>query len=154
MGSSWTRARTHVPCSGRWILNHCATREAHKEKILIRLLGELHWVQMREFILPHPKLQRQFHHYYFPNNLCFSDKAVPENIWSVTTDPYSTDCETPKKWSEIKIAFKCWEALTFSEEWHWQTQHPLPCLWNMDFSSDATFFPGKPFQAFSSLSLW
>ena len=21
------RARTHVPCIGRWILNHCATRE-------------------------------------------------------------------------------------------------------------------------------
>ena len=27
VGSSWTRARTHVPCIGRWILNHCATRE-------------------------------------------------------------------------------------------------------------------------------
>ena len=30
MGSSQTRARTHVPCIGRQILNHCATREAHK----------------------------------------------------------------------------------------------------------------------------
>ena len=28
VGSSWTRARTHVPCIGRWILNHCATRDA------------------------------------------------------------------------------------------------------------------------------
>ena len=27
MGSSWTRARTHVPCIGRRILNHCATSE-------------------------------------------------------------------------------------------------------------------------------
>ena len=27
--SSQTRARTHVPCFGRQILNHCATREAH-----------------------------------------------------------------------------------------------------------------------------
>ena len=27
VGSSWTRARTRVPCIGRWILNHCATRE-------------------------------------------------------------------------------------------------------------------------------
>ena len=26
--SSRSRARTHVPCIGRWILNHCATREA------------------------------------------------------------------------------------------------------------------------------
>ena len=28
VGSSWTRARTRVPCIGRKILNHCATREA------------------------------------------------------------------------------------------------------------------------------
>ena len=28
MVSSWTRARTHVPCIGRQILNHCTTREA------------------------------------------------------------------------------------------------------------------------------
>ena len=27
VGSSWARARTCVPCIGRWILNHCATRE-------------------------------------------------------------------------------------------------------------------------------
>ena len=27
MGSSRARARTCVPCIGRWILNHCATRE-------------------------------------------------------------------------------------------------------------------------------
>ena len=29
VGSSWTRAQTHVPCIGRQIINHCATREAH-----------------------------------------------------------------------------------------------------------------------------
>ena len=28
VGFSRTRARTCVPCIGRWILNHCATREA------------------------------------------------------------------------------------------------------------------------------
>ena len=28
VGSSQTRARTRVPCIGRWTLNHCATREA------------------------------------------------------------------------------------------------------------------------------
>ena len=27
-GSSWTWARTHAPCTGRRIPNHCATREA------------------------------------------------------------------------------------------------------------------------------
>ena len=30
VGSSWTRAQTRVPCMGRWILNHCATREVPK----------------------------------------------------------------------------------------------------------------------------
>ena len=29
VGSSRTRARTHVPCIVRRILNHCTTREAH-----------------------------------------------------------------------------------------------------------------------------
>ena len=28
VGSSWTGARTRVPCIGRRTLNHCATREA------------------------------------------------------------------------------------------------------------------------------
>ena len=28
MGSSRTKAQTRVPCIGRWILNHCTTREA------------------------------------------------------------------------------------------------------------------------------
>ena len=28
VGSSQTRAWTRVPCIGRWILNHCTTREA------------------------------------------------------------------------------------------------------------------------------
>ena len=28
VGSSWTRVQTRVPCIGRWIPNHCATREA------------------------------------------------------------------------------------------------------------------------------
>ena len=35
-GISWTRARTHVPCIGRRILNHCATRKAlHFQKFIL-----------------------------------------------------------------------------------------------------------------------
>ena len=34
VGSSQTRARTRVPCIGRQILNHCATREAPRLNIL------------------------------------------------------------------------------------------------------------------------
>ena len=32
VGSSWTRDRTHVPCIGRQILNHCATREVPRHR--------------------------------------------------------------------------------------------------------------------------
>ena len=35
VGSSQTRARTRVPCIGRQILNHCATREAHNPVLLL-----------------------------------------------------------------------------------------------------------------------
>ena len=33
VGSSLTRARTRVPCIGRWILNHCTTREAQEIRL-------------------------------------------------------------------------------------------------------------------------
>ena len=39
MGSSQTRARTHVPCTGRRILNHCATRKATKQTFLIKKMS-------------------------------------------------------------------------------------------------------------------
>ena len=39
VGSSQTRARTRVPCIGRQILNHCATREALSFLHFIMLLG-------------------------------------------------------------------------------------------------------------------
>ena len=35
VGSSWTKARIRVPYVGRWILNHCATREAPLGLILL-----------------------------------------------------------------------------------------------------------------------
>ena len=35
VGSSWTRAQTCVPCTGRRILNHCTTREAPLFVVLI-----------------------------------------------------------------------------------------------------------------------
>ena len=38
VGSSWKRDRTHVPCIGRWILNHCATREVPVAVLLFLLL--------------------------------------------------------------------------------------------------------------------
>ena len=35
VGSSQTRARTCVPCIGRQILNHCATREVPRYTVLV-----------------------------------------------------------------------------------------------------------------------
>ena len=44
VGSSQTRARTHVPCIGRQILNHCATREAPVSISFVKpLLNTLLW---------------------------------------------------------------------------------------------------------------
>ena len=46
VGSSWTRARTRVPCIGRQILNHCATREAPSLEIFLSKIspnGGLPW---------------------------------------------------------------------------------------------------------------
>ena len=37
VGSSRTRDGTRVPCIGRWILNHCATREAHRFRFYIQV---------------------------------------------------------------------------------------------------------------------
>ena len=43
VGSSQIRARTHVPCIGRQILNHCATREAPIAFLIIAILTGVRW---------------------------------------------------------------------------------------------------------------
>ena len=40
VGSSQTRARTRVPCIGRQILNHCATREAPRKGCIFKYSAE------------------------------------------------------------------------------------------------------------------
>ena len=39
VGSSWTRAQTRVPCIGRQILNHCATREDLNQSLMRLIRG-------------------------------------------------------------------------------------------------------------------
>ena len=41
VGSFRTRAQTRVPCIGRWIFNHCATREAPTVFILKSILSPM-----------------------------------------------------------------------------------------------------------------
>ena len=55
VGSSQTRARTRVPCIGRQILNHCATREAQ----LSILYVVLHMCQSQSSTLFLPPLTPQ-----------------------------------------------------------------------------------------------
>ena len=61
VGSSQTRARTRVPCTGRWIPNHCATREAPRSNhfvghiiayLLAYLVGMGQWLDLQLLHLP------------------------------------------------------------------------------------------------------
>ena len=47
VGSSHTRARTCVPCIGRQILNHCATREAHATNFLTSTGRRQHYEKVK-----------------------------------------------------------------------------------------------------------
>ena len=52
VGSSRTRARTRVPCIGRQILNHCATREVLKYNFdVTNFVFSLWWTYLQTFLL-------------------------------------------------------------------------------------------------------
>ena len=51
VGSSRTRARTRVPCIGRWILNHCATREV-LDLALLESIYLLPGMKLRTLVIP------------------------------------------------------------------------------------------------------
>ena len=50
VGSAQTRARTRVPCIGRQILNHCATREARSWSFEIAFRCTFYTQQKRPFV--------------------------------------------------------------------------------------------------------
>ena len=54
MGSSQTRARTHVPCIGRRILNHCATREVLCIDFFTDVISRVGILSPLKFQPPHP----------------------------------------------------------------------------------------------------
>ena len=56
VGSSWNRARTRVPCIGRWILNHCATREV--PPIFLKLKYSCYNVVFAQFFCKHKTAQK------------------------------------------------------------------------------------------------
>ena len=67
VGSSRTRAWTRVPCIGRWILSHCATREAPSPTSLEQFLRAIRNAGSRAIvlILPQIKLNLQLSHCAF-----------------------------------------------------------------------------------------
>ena len=68
VGSSQTRARTRVPCIGRQILNHCATREAQN---LHSLPWILHSLPLSNCLVEKPAISVSAKRLFFeePNNL-------------------------------------------------------------------------------------
>ena len=73
VGSSQSRARTRVPCIGRQILNHCATREAPSKSFIVsgltfRSLIHFEFIfvygvrDFSNFILSHVAVQFSQHH--------------------------------------------------------------------------------------------
>ena len=60
MGSSRTRARTCVLCIGRWILNHCATREVPPQNFFEEKRSPNHQVSNLAFSI-YPSLFHMFH---------------------------------------------------------------------------------------------
>ena len=59
VGSSWTRDLTCVPCIGRWILNHCTTREA-PQQLLKTFLDQQYFFQ-RGIFYPKQCLELPMH---------------------------------------------------------------------------------------------
>ena len=74
MGFSWTRDRTHVPCIGRRILNHCATWEVLSCFVLAFCL----------FVLLNPKI-------ILANKKCiqYNIHKVPKGTISIPQQPGS-----------------------------------------------------------------
>ena len=56
MGSSQTRAQTHVPCIGRQILNHCTTRETPNSITIEKCFSlSFSWIKWANYLLKlHP----------------------------------------------------------------------------------------------------
>ena len=50
VGSSRTRDRTHAPCIGRWILNHCTTRKVPELQFYEKSYGDVMVIQYYECI--------------------------------------------------------------------------------------------------------
>ena len=74
MGSSQTRAQTHVPCIGRRILNHCATREI---SILLFKVTVFHRPHHSVLILFFNYLRKRLLFLFPDSQLCYCSHVLP-----------------------------------------------------------------------------
>ena len=82
VGSSQTRAQTHVPCTGRQTLNHCATREAPTYSFINFSFA----FQIQDFnpSIVHLCMQYQVEMYFFGHLVGqFSQYHLPSNVLSI-----------------------------------------------------------------------
>ena len=92
VGSSRTRAWTCVPCIGRWILNHCATRE---------VLGCSSWFSL--WSIPIPSLEPS------SNSVCFIKFLIPHI--KITALPLQTFQCLPSHTVPLNVALFCTDFL-------------------------------------------
>ena len=148
VGSSQTRARTRVPCFGRQILNHCATREA---RVALILSSGLILVFVLDSFLHHLGLRpRGFQCILAPDTLrtaCLNgaQSFLPSVlVCPLTSREQSLICllhHSPlHHWGKLlclpeSSLFFSPESVSFSSE---AASSPLPCLSNVIFSMEGS----------------
>ena len=111
VGSSYTRAGIHVPCIGRRILNHWATRE-------VPTYGPLWW---RTFVKPEHRYQRHVKKWYKQMRELLDEKSNASTFYPRTAPPGAG-----------RLCSTCWfENLHWGillPGWHRQIALPAPPL--------------------------
>ena len=82
--SSLTRARTHIPCIGRWILNHWTTREVQKES-LFKVNWLIQWSYVTESQLSQKCQSKCSTWYGLQHNYLLAQQKIGTLLLSRTT---------------------------------------------------------------------
>ena len=117
MGSSQTRARTRVPCIGRWILNHCTTMEVPGTDFLkVVFMGrEMPPSSILRMCNPRQNTAWVTHHLNWPETLPVLTQKVPcpEETPQAKRDGWSSSPSRGHRVSPYHSAAFWWE-------WVWQ----------------------------------
>ena len=123
VGSSRTRARTHVPCIGRRILNHCATREVPRHYLWV------YWQVFRTVCFWGLLIFNSHIEILNHKNNDDEKKKVPElsGFTMVMTEKYSQ--QFLPKWKGHQ-----WGRKTFEGYLQWNLELPSPILATASYS--------------------